>query len=254
VTGRPRVIAVIPARYASTRLPGKPLVDLCGKPMIRRVVEQASRASLVDRVVVATDHDAIASAVRAFGGEVVMTPADCPTGSDRIAHVVRGIPDATIVVNVQGDEPLIDPAMIDECVAPLCSDSSIEVGTLVRLITSWKDLGNPAVVKAVLDRRGNALYFSRSPIPCLRDGGDPSLWHLEHHYYKHIGLYAFRRETLLRFTSWEATPLERAEKLEQLRLLEHGVGIRATVTSRDSIAVDTAEDAERVRSILENAQ
>ncbi len=244
----PKVVAIIPSRYASMRLPAKPLVDLCGKPMVQRVVEQARKARLVDQVIVATDHEAIAAAVRAFGGEVIMTRPELASGSDRIAAVAKGLT-ADIIVNVQGDEPLIAPEMIDEAIAPLIADASILSGTVVKPITSADEVHNPNVVKAVLDAAGFALYFSRSPIPHLRDE-DPALWHKRHVYYKHFGLYVYRREFLLAYATWPATPLERSEKLEQLRILERGHKMKAAITAYDSVPVDTADDAERVRAIL----
>jgi 3-deoxy-manno-octulosonate cytidylyltransferase (CMP-KDO synthetase) len=245
------IVAIIPARYGSTRLPAKALVDLCGKPMIQHVYERTARARLVRDVIVATDDERIATVVRAFGGEVVMTPSSLRTGSDRIAHAAANLTAADIIVNVQGDEPLIVPEMIDEAIKPLVDDPVICVGTLVKKITSSEELRNPATVKVVLDDAGNAVYFSRSPIPYLRDTIDTEAWHTHHDYYKHIGLYVFRKNSLLTFSSWKESPLEQAEKLEQLRLIEHGVKIRATLTTHDTIPIDTAEDADRVRLLLQ---
>jgi len=244
-----RVVAVIPARYGSQRLPAKPLADICGKPMVQHVYERAAKATLVDAVLVATDDERIASVVRAFGGNAVITPESLQTGTDRIAFVARSLPDVGIVVNVQGDEPVIEPAMIDEAVAPLVQDSSILVGTLVREIESDAELSNPGIVKVVLDREGYGMYFSRSPIPFGRDIQHTE-WLKHHTYYKHIGLYVFRRGFLNTFTGLTQTPLEKAEKLEQLRILENGYKIRCTVTSFDSIPVDTQEDLDRVRAIV----
>ena len=244
-----RVVVVIPARYGSQRLPAKPLADICGKPMVQHVYERATRAKLVNAVLVATDDERIMSTVREFGGRAVMTPESLQTGTDRIAYVARSLPDADIVVNVQGDEPLMEPAMIDEAVEPLVSDSSINVGTLVKKIDSSADLSNPGIVKVVLDRQGNGMYFSRSPIPFGRDI-QQSEWPRHHTYYKHIGLYVFRREFLNTFSEMSRTPLERAEKLEQLRILEHGFKIRCTITLHDSVPVDTQEDLEKVRSLM----
>ncbi|MBI3193669.1 MAG: 3-deoxy-manno-octulosonate cytidylyltransferase [Ignavibacteriae bacterium] len=243
------VLGVIPARYASVRLPAKPLVDLCGKTMVQRVYEQAKKASLVTRVIVATDCEAIVQVVKAFGGEVMLTSPELRSGSDRVAAVAREI-DADIIVNIQGDEPLIEPEMIDQGVRPLIQDSTIQVGTLVRTIEIADEVLNPNIVKVVLDENNFALYFSRSPIPYLRESVTMEEWHKRHQYYKHIGLYVFRKDFLLEFSSWQESQLERAEKLEQLRILEHGVRIKAAVTEYDSIPVDTAEDAERVRLII----
>lgn len=244
-----RVVAIIPARYASQRLPGKPLLDIAGRPMIRHVVERAAAARSIERVIVATDDERIAAAVRDFGGEAVMTPPDLPSGTDRVALVARSLPDAAIVVNVQGDEPLLPSAMLDEAVRPLSADPSVVCATLVRRIETVRELDSPSVVKVVLSRAGDALYFSRLPVPLLRGGAGPDRPRL-HAYYKHIGVYVYRREFLLQLAALPPSPLETAEKLEQLRILEYGYRIRAAVTEHDSIAVDTAEDLERVRSIL----
>lgn len=248
-----KVVVIIPARYGSQRLPAKPLADIAGKPMIQHVCERAVRATLVDAVLVATDHEEIAAAVRRFGGHAVMTPESCQSGTDRIAFVARSLPDAGIIVNVQGDEPLIEPAMIDEAIQPVVENRDVQVGTLVRRIDSQSDLTNPNVVKVVLDRDARCLYFSRSAIPFGRDR-DPKEWLKHHAYYKHIGIYVFRREFLLRYGDMGQTPLELMEKLEQLRILEHGGIIRAAVTAYDTIPVDTAEDLERIRELITSAR
>ena len=250
----PSVIAMIPARYGSTRLPAKPLIDLCGKPMIQHVYERTRRASLVKEVIVLTDHREIAAAVERFGGTAVMTSPDIRSGSDRIAVAVKGRRDADIIVNVQGDEPLINPAMIDEAVRPLLEDPSISVATLVKQISSAGDIRNPNMPKVVLDGEGFAIYFSRSPIPFLRDELSEGTWHLRHPYYKHIGLYVYRRNALLRFSEWGESALERAEKLEQLRFIEHGCRIKAVVTKHESFPVDTVEDVENIRRILQDTK
>ncbi len=245
-----RVTAVIPARYASTRFPGKPLADLCGKPMIQWVVEGADRCRLVDRVIVATDDQRIAAAVTAFGGTAVMTRADHPSGSDRLAEVAAGL-DSELIVNVQGDEPLIDPAMIEAAVAPLLADPAIPMGTLKTPLSSLEEFRNPNVVKVVTDRRGFALYFSRAPIPHPRDFADQleSRW-AELATAKHVGLYVYRRDFLLRFPTFVPTPLEEQEKLEQLRVLEHGYRIFVAATAQGVQGVDTPEDLVRVRDVL----
>ncbi len=242
-------VAIIPARFASTRLPGKPLADICGKPMIQHVVERTRQASLVDEVVVATDDTRILDAVQGFGGKAVMTPSDLPSGSDRVAFVARTMSEVEIVVNVQGDEPLIVPAMIDEAIAPLVADRRVVAGTLVRKIETPEELLSASVVKAVLDRDGYCLYFSRSTIPFVRDLPMHD-WLARGVHYKHIGLYVFRREFLLRYTEMPATPLESLEKLEQLRMLENGYRIKAVATTYNSVPVDTPEDLERVRGLL----
>jgi 3-deoxy-manno-octulosonate cytidylyltransferase (CMP-KDO synthetase) len=244
-----RVVAVIPARYASSRLPGKPLADINGKPMIQHVVERARLARLVNDVIVATDDERIAHAVCAFGGTAVMTPVDCRSGSDRIALVAQDLPSTDVIVNVQGDEPVIPPAMIDEAVAPLLMDASLPVGTLVTRLQTTGELFDPNTVKVLLDRHGRCLYFSRSPVPFGRDITPAEL--LERYpVYRHIGMYVYRRDFLMRYAALEQTPLEQAEKLEQLRILEHGYSLHATVTAHESIAVDTPADLERVRAMI----
>ncbi len=247
--GTGRTVAIIPARYASTRLPGKPLLDICGKPMIQHVVERTRQAKLVDEVVVATDDTRIMDAVVSFGGKAVMTPPELPSGSDRIAFVARSMTEVDCVVNVQGDEPLIVPAMIDEAIAPLLADHQIVAGTLVREVETPEELLSPSVVKVVLDHDGYCLYFSRSTIPFLRDV-PLSDWLGMSVHYKHIGLYVYRREFLLHYMELPPTPLETLEKLEQLRILEHGYRIKAVATTHNSVSVDTAEDVERVRKLM----
>lgn len=244
------VVAIIPARYASTRLPGKPLAEIAGKPMIQHVYERASRARTIDEVIVATDDERIANAVRAFGGRAEMTSPEIRSGSDRIGVVARGLPSAELVVNIQGDEPLIPPAMIDEAVQPLLHNPAIEVGTLVGRITTPEEYLDPNTVKVTLDRSGRCMYFSRSPIPFGRDISVENLLR-DFPVYRHIGLYVYRTAFLLGFTAMEQTPLERAEKLEQLRVLEYGVAIHAVLTAHHSIAVDTPADLERVRTLAE---
>ncbi|MEW6511136.1 MAG: 3-deoxy-manno-octulosonate cytidylyltransferase [Bacteroidota bacterium] len=246
----PRTVAIIPARYASERLPGKPLASIGGKPMIVHVMERAAQATLVHDVLAATDDDRIAVAVRSHGGKAVMTPADIRSGSDRIAFVARSLDDAAIIVNVQGDEPLIPPAMIDQAIRPLLQDETVEAGTLVRRITTAGELHNASLPKVVLAGNGDCLYFSRSPIPFGRDISDEELLN-RFPVYRHIGLYVFRRDFLLTYATMGPTPLEQAEKLEQLRILEHGHRIHAEVTDYDSTSVDTPQDLERVRRIVE---
>lgn len=247
----PRVIGVIPARYASQRLHAKPLVDLAGKPMIQRVYEQAAKARRLDEVIVATDDARILEVVLAFGGKAVMTAPDIKSGSDRVAAVARET-SADIVLNVQGDEPLIAPEMIDQGAELLINDPAVIVGTLAKRAESPDDLLNPGVVKVVLDRNSNALYFSRSVVPFVRDEPDQSRWPARTIFYKHIGLYVFRRNFLLDFTQMPESGLEKSEKLEQLRILENGFKIKVGVTTYDSIPVDTQQDADRVAAILRN--
>jgi 3-deoxy-manno-octulosonate cytidylyltransferase (CMP-KDO synthetase) len=244
-----RTVAIIPARYGSERFPGKPLALIAGKPMIVHVMERAAGARLVDGVLVATDDERIASAVRSYGGEAVMTPADVRSGSDRIALAARELAGTEIIVNVQGDEPLIPPAMIDEAIRPLLEDPSIGAGTLVRRIRTVAELGNPNIPKVTLDGSGRCLYFSRAAVPYGR-GMTPEELIATFPVYAHVGLYVFRREFLLAFAAMTQTPLELAEQLEQLRILEHGHALHAVVTEHESIAVDTPGDLERVRAAL----
>jgi len=237
----PHVTIIIPVRYASTRFPGKPLAELWGKPLLQHVYERARKAQLADQVIVATDDDRIAAAARAFGADVALTRPDHPSGTDRVAEVAAGIV-TDLVVNVQGDEPLIEPAVIDAALAPLVADSTIPMGTLCSPLESVEELANPNVVKVVLDRAGFALYFSRLPLPFARDHGPVTR-------YRHLGLYVYRREFLLSLAQLAPTPLEEAEKLEQLRVLEHGYRIKVVVVSHPSPGVDTPGDLERLRAL-----
>jgi 3-deoxy-manno-octulosonate cytidylyltransferase (CMP-KDO synthetase) len=239
-------IAIIPARYQSSRLPGKALADIAGRPMIEHVYRRASAAASISRVIVATDDRRIADAVETFGGSVVMTSASHQSGTDRLAEVAATL-DCDLVVNVQGDEPVLAPDTIDAAVAPFANDPGLEMSTLRRRITDAAELQNPNVTKVVVDRDGFAMYFSRAPIPHTRAGQPAAA------AWAHIGLYVYRRETLLRLAALPHTALERAEALEQLRALEHGIRIKAIETSHESIGVDTAEDLERVRTMLAHA-
>jgi 3-deoxy-manno-octulosonate cytidylyltransferase (CMP-KDO synthetase) len=238
------IVAIIPARYASTRLPGKALADIDGRPMIEHVYRRVSAARGLSEVIVATDDVRIATRVRDFGGTVRMTKSTHATGTDRLAEVAASL-DCDVVVNVQGDEPLVDPRAIDELVAPFTTDPAVQMTTLFRRIQDPSELNNPNITKIVVDRAGFALYFSRAPIPFIRDprGGWPPL-------YGHIGLYAYRRSTLLVLASLDPTPLERAESLEQLRALEHGIRIKAVETQYESFSVDTPDDLEQVRRLM----
>ncbi|MDA8100534.1 MAG: 3-deoxy-manno-octulosonate cytidylyltransferase [Nitrospiraceae bacterium] len=249
---KPFILAVIPARYGSTRFPGKSLALIQGKPMIQWVYEGTKRSSLLDRVIVATDDERIRRAVVSFGGEAVMTSANHATGTDRIAEVVSTT-SCDLVVNVQGDEPLINPQMIDEAVGPLVKDASIPMGTLARRISDPKDVSDPNVVKVVCDSRGFALYFSRAPIPWDRDrwaGGDLSAAGGQ---YQHVGLYVYRRAFLLAYAAMPQTPLENIEKLEQLRALEQGHRIHVAVTEHESLGVDIPGDLSKILKRLEES-
>ena len=236
------IIAVIPSRYASTRLPGKPLVDICGKPMVQHVYERVRQVSLFDEVLVATDDERIVRAVTAFGGNACMTSPDCPSGSDRLIEVASSYP-ADIYVNVQGDEPLVEPSSIERLARVMLENPDLQMGTLCYPV-SEQQAQNPNLVKVVRAHNGNALYFSRSPIPFPRSGGiAPS-------YFGHLGMYAYRREFLMNFGNLPWSSLENTEKLEQLRVLQAGIAIRVLEVEPSGPGVDTPEDLEEVRRIL----
>ena len=245
-----RTSAVIPARYRSNRLPGKPLADIHGKTLIEHVYQRASQAGRVARVLVATDDERIFAAVTDFGGEVVMTSTEHPSGSDRIAEAVADI-DVELVVNVQGDEPLIAPQAIDEAVQLAEQTQEVAPGAIITLksaIVERRTLLDRNVVKVVTDRKGFALYFSRSAIPAVPIDGDSEL--PPNLYYKHIGLYVYPKAVLTELTRIAPSPLELCERLEQLRALENGIRIRLAETEHDSLGVDTEEDLEAVRKLL----
>jgi 3-deoxy-manno-octulosonate cytidylyltransferase (CMP-KDO synthetase) len=254
-------IAIIPARFHSTRLPGKPLLDICGRPMIVRVAERAAAARNVARVVVATDDARIYEAVTAAGFEAVMTRADHASGSDRLAEAVAALREPfDLIVNVQGDEPLISPLTIERAVSALAEDAEAVVSTTCESIREAADVLSPDVVKVVMNARGYALYFSRAPVPFPREAvrrhgslapaldAEPALLS---HFRKHTGLYVYRREFLLEYARLPQGQLERAESLEQLRILERGARIRVVEVEETSIGVDTEADLERVRAIFE---
>lgn len=247
-------VAIIPARFASTRLPGKPLAEIHGKTMIQRVWERARAATLLQRVLVATDDERVVAAVRSFGGEAVLTSTAHSTGTDRLAEAVQAV-DADVVVNVQGDEPLLDPAGIDAVVRPLLADRQLPMATLSLPLTDLEEMLSPTVVKVVTSAAGDALYFSRSPIPHVRGSGglrEAAVRALDLGLArKHVGLYAYQRPALLRFAALAPAPLEKAEGLEQLRALHHGMRIRVVeMDGPGSVAVDTPDDLERVRALL----
>jgi len=242
------VLGVIPARFASTRFPGKPLVDLAGKSMIRRVYEQALGASRLNDVVVATDDQRILDHVESFGGKAMLTSVEHLSGTDRLCEVVDHFPLAQVIVNIQGDEPLLNPAQIDEVVS--CFDiGSTELATLVKLITSESDLENSNVVKVVRNSVSEALYFSRSPIPYLR-GFSPGTWLKHGRFFKHIGIYGYRRDILARIRALAPSQLERAESLEQLRWLENGLHILVRETALESQPVDVPADVDTILLLL----
>lgn len=236
------VLCVIPARYSSTRLPGKPLAQIVGKPMIQHVYERAALAQRPGQVLVATDHPLVYEAVVNFGGQVIMTSADHPTGTDRLAEVAERFPEVDLIINVQGDEPLVPPEIIDELAAAFDGNPELQMATLMTEMDE-SEYNTPGAVKVLTDLQGYALYFSRSLIPFPRnDTGVP--------VYKHIGIYAYRRDFLLKYAKLSPTPLEQTESLEQLRALEHGYKIKVLKTDFKSIGVDTMEDLEKVNELL----
>ena len=237
------VVCIIPARYSSTRLPGKPLLDIAGKPMIRHVVEQVRRAKRPSRIIVATDDARIVKAVCDFGGDVQLTAANHPTGTDRLAEVAATLPEAELIINVQGDEPLIPPQAIDALADAFSDHPDLQMATLMTPLAE-DEFDNPAAVKVAASLDGFALYFSRSLIPYRRNPGAYS------RFFKHIGVYAYRRDFLLQYARLAPTPLELTESLEQLRALEYGFRIRLIETSFRSIGVDTPEDLAKVRQLL----
>jgi 3-deoxy-manno-octulosonate cytidylyltransferase (CMP-KDO synthetase) len=250
------IIAIIPARYGSTRFPGKSLAMIKGKPMIQRVYERTKQSRNIDHVIVATDDDRIYQAVLLFGGDAMMTSSAHATGTDRIAEVARNL-DCEIIVNVQGDEPLIHPEMIDQAIIPLRKDPTIPMGTLCKKIECSDEAFDPNVVKVVSDKNGFALYFSRAPIPWDRDSwAGQNSWKeltLKYPMYKHIGLYTYRRDFLLEYAQMPQARLEAIEKLEQLRVLEHGFRIKTVVTEHESFGVDIPDDLSKILDCLEES-
>ncbi|HYV63445.1 MAG TPA: 3-deoxy-manno-octulosonate cytidylyltransferase [Bryobacteraceae bacterium] len=240
-----RILGVIPARYSSSRFPGKALVSIAGKTMLQHVWERTCQARYLTDIVIATDDERIRDAAEGFRARVVMTRADHVSGTDRVAEAASAS-QASIIVNVQGDEPMIDPSAIDAAILGLLDDDmgAVPMGTIKKRIERPADIQDPNVVKVVTDAQGNALYFSRSPIPYARDGEQPA-------YFKHIGLYVYRRDFLLSYPDLPVGPLERAERLEQLRALENGYKIRVVETEYESLGVDTPEDWRQVAELFE---
>lgn len=236
-----KIIGIIPARYDSVRLPGKPLADINGKPMIQHVYESAKRSALLSRFIVATDSSLIYDAVLKFGGEAIMTSSSHNSGTERIAEAIKNI-EADIIVNIQGDEPFIDASNIDMAVKPLINGKDILLSTLAIRFTKLDDVKDPNKVKVVFDKNNIAMYFSRSVIP----------YGTGKEYYKHIGLYVYRKEFLNDISNLKKSKLEESEKLEQLRFLDNGYRIKVVVTDKDSVSVDTEEDLEVVRSFEQN--
>ena len=241
------VIGMIPARWASTRFPGKPLHIIAGKPLVQHVWERCQKCSNLDSIIVATDDERISAVAQEFGAEVVMTSPDHPTGTDRLAEAAAKFPYATHIINIQGDEPMIEPALIDDLASALLADSDLAIATAANEITDDALMSDPNVVKVVLRLDGDALYFSRSPLPFQRSGS-PDL-----KLYRHKGIYAYRRDFLENFVTWEPSPLELAESLEQLRALENGARIKVIITDDTSGGVDTLEQANELEAFLQSS-
>jgi len=239
-----KILGVIPARYASTRFPGKPLVEIQGKSMIQRVYEQASLCRNLDRVIVATDDERIAASVSAFGGEVQYTSSTHQSGTDRCAEVAARLPEYDVVINIQGDEPFINPEQIDLLISCF-STPGVQLATLIKAIHTEEELFNLNLPKVVINNLNQAIYFSRQTIPYQR-GRDQTDWLNNHAYYKHIGIYGYSREALLEITKLLPSSLEKAESLEQLRWIEHGYTIQTALTTLETIAIDTPEDLDKI--------
>nr|WP_121272208.1 3-deoxy-manno-octulosonate cytidylyltransferase [Pedobacter schmidteae] len=241
-----KVLGIIPARYASTRFPGKPLIDIQGKSMIQRVYEQASKASTLHKVVVATDDERIATAVTNFGGECIMTGATHQSGTDRCAEVAQQLPDFDIVINIQGDEPFINPKQIDLLVS--CFEQpDVQLATLIKKIHTEEELFNNNIPKVVINSYQQAIYFSRHTIPYIRNA-EKAQWLKAHQFYKHIGIYGYTASTLAQITRLQPSTLEMAESLEQLRWIENGYTIQTRITQLETIAIDTPEDLNKIVS------
>jgi 3-deoxy-manno-octulosonate cytidylyltransferase (CMP-KDO synthetase) len=238
-----RILGVIPARFASSRFPGKSLATIAGKPMLQHVYERASQARYLSKLIVATDDERIYKAARSFGAAAVMTRNDHLSGTDRVAEAASG-DQASVIVNIQGDEPLIDPGAIDAATLALLDDPDVPMATLKKAIEDPREINDPNVVKVVTNLAGDAIYFSRCPIPFARD--DSRAVH-----YKHLGLYVYRREFLLAYSGFRVGPLERMERLEQLRAVENGYRVRVAETEYESLGVDTPQDLERVSALFE---
>jgi 3-deoxy-manno-octulosonate cytidylyltransferase (CMP-KDO synthetase) len=245
MTNRKNIIGIIPARYSSTRFPGKPLALIKGKPMIVRTLESSSKSKLMNKVIVATDDERIMEAVKSCGGEAVMTPSDLESGTDRIAYVAKNI-DCDIVINIQGDEPFIDARAIDAAIEPLIEDDSILISTLIKKIETVEDLLNNNINKVVIDKKDFAIYFSHSIIPFVRNINDEKDWLKYHVFYKHIGLYVYDKNFLMKYSSLPKSGLENVERLEQLRIIENGYKIKCIKTDYESVSIDALEDLKKI--------
>lgn len=245
-SGKHLTLGIIPARWASTRFPGKPLHLIAGKPLVQHVWERCKQCKNLDALVIATDDERILNAARAFGAEAVMTSSEHPTGTDRIAEAASAFPNATRMINIQGDEPLIDPELIDELANTLINDPGISMVTAANPLADESLMDDPNVVKVVLAHNGDALYFSRSPLP-YRRSESPAL-----KLYRHKGIYGYQRKFLEQFVTWAPSPLELAESLEQLRALENNARINVLITDDESPGVDTLEQAQEIEHLLKS--
>lgn len=244
---RGNAVVIIPARYASSRLPGKPLVEIGGKPLIQWVFERALKIGNASDVMIVTDDERVVKVARGFQAKVVMSPSDISSGSERVGYAAKNV-NADIIVNLQGDEPIIPTEAVDEAIGALKEDSQLNVSTLGCPLESEDEWNNPSVVKVLVDSQMNSIYFSRSKIPFFRDS---HFYHLPQ-LLKHIGVYVYRKQFLMQFLDWEATPLEKIEKLEQLRILEHGQKIRVVRTEKNSFGVDTPDDVAYIETLIKN--
>lgn len=241
-----KFVCIIPSRYASTRLPGKPLCDIAGKPMVQRVYEQARKAEKLESVVVAVDNPRVYDTVVSFGGQAIMTREDHANGTDRLAEAVEHFPDADVIINVQGDEPLIAPDVIDALCRFFEEDATLQMATVAAPLAK-EEYDEPSAVKVVMNRNNEAMYFSRSLIPYPRNAYEGIM-----KPYKHIGIYAYKRDFLLKYAAMEQTPAEQVESLEQLRVLENGYKIKVITTNHQFIGIDTPEDLEHIREYFAN--
>lgn len=242
-----KTLGIIPARYASTRFPGKPLVDIASKSMIQRVYEQAKKCAQLLEVIVATDDDRIFEHVRGFGGKAVMTSSAHQSGTDRCAEVAEKYPDYDAIINIQGDEPYIDPEQISKLISCL-EDAGTQIATLVKKVSNEQELHNTNSPKVIINKNSEAIYFSRSPLPHIR-GQEPQNWLQHFTYFKHIGIYGYRADILKQITKLPVSPLEKAESLEQLRWIENGYKIKVAETEIETIAIDTPEDLKKLSEL-----
>lgn len=241
-----KILCVIPSRIASTRLARKPLLPIQGKPMIAWVYENAARTKSLSKIIVATDSEEIANVVKEYGGEAQLTDPNLPTGTDRVAHIAKSFPDMDIIINLQGDEPFVKPKMLEQLIAPFYENPNIQMTTLAAPIKNQEEFQNPGIVKVLTNIDGDAIYFSRSPIPYFRTERSAPVYH-------HLGYYAFRREFLLKYTTLPQTPLELTELLEQLRVLEHGYPIRVCITEDATMEINTPEEYQAAQQVIYQA-